>query len=300
MNKLELPDFSLVDVSKYDFFYILTSRGCPGRCTFCYNIQMWGKNGNPCVRFYNTEKTKQLFKYIIEDVGIKTFTIADENFITFKKRCIEVCDFLEKNYKGKINFFVFSRADFIDEETILALKRAGCHTVEFGLESGSKRILDLLNKNISIETQGNAITLCRKNGMFVDGAIMIGLPTETMEDLEMTRKFILKYKPDIPNFRIYNVLPASKIFDDLVASKKLKRPKTLEDWVNWQKDFGTSQHNFSEIPSEVLEEFCRKGHKIFYYRTKIKKLIFWLKRGEIKYTFKHIIKLLKIKLKSYF
>jgi radical SAM superfamily enzyme YgiQ (UPF0313 family) len=114
VNKLKFPDYSLVDLKDYGQIFISTSRGCPGACTFCYNVEMWGKGGHPCVRFFNTEKTKQLFTEAIEKYGIREFTIADENFTTFKKRCVEVCDFLYERYRGIIDFFVFARADFIE------------------------------------------------------------------------------------------------------------------------------------------------------------------------------------------
>jgi len=285
LNNVKFPDYSLVDTKKYRQFFIFTSRGCPGKCTFCYNIDMWGKNGNPCVRVYDTEKTKALFKEAIEKYGIVDFTISDENFITFKQRSIEVGEFLEKNYKGKINFLIFGRADFMkrNEDAIKVLRRAGLHTIQIGSETGSQRVLDFLNKNISVEIQAEAIEICKRNGIFSDASFMIGIPTETLEELKMTEKFIKETKPDIMDIKIFNPIPGTKVFDDLVIQGRIKKPQTLEEWADWTGNWRDMKHNFSNIPDDILWEYAERLWSYNYYRSRLKKAIFWILRGRFKY-----------------
>ena len=104
---------------------------------------MWGKNCNPFVRAYSPEKTIELLKRIPEIYKRKNFFIIDDNFLFFKNRCIEACKVL-KEYD--VSFYTVSRADAINEDVLKALKEAGCHTIAIGVESGSQKILDLLNK----------------------------------------------------------------------------------------------------------------------------------------------------------
>ena len=285
LNMVKFPNYDLVDVKKYRQFFIFTSRGCPGRCTFCYNIGMWGKERNPCVRVYDTEKTKALFKEAIEKYSIVDFTISDENFMTFKKRSIEVGEFLARNYKGKINFFIFGRADFMkkNEDAIKVLKKAGLHTIQIGSETGSQRVLDFLNKNISVEVQAEAIDICRRNGVFSDASFMIGIPTETIEELRMTERFIRTTKPDIMDIKIFNPIPGTKVFDDLVEDGTIKKPKNLLEWADWTGNWRDMKHNFSKIPDAVLWKMAEKFWGYNYYRSRIKKAIFWIRKGRIKY-----------------
>ncbi|MFA5020221.1 MAG: radical SAM protein [Candidatus Pacearchaeota archaeon] len=290
INKLKFPNYSLVDVSKYSQFFIITGRGCPGTCTFCYNLGMWGKDGSPCVRVYDIEKTKMLFKELIEKHNIVDFTIGDENFITFKERSIEVGKFLRDNYKGKINFLIFGRADFmkINEESLPILRDAGCHTIQMGSESGSQRILDFLNKRISVKTQAEAMDICRRNKIFSDASFMVGIPTETYEDMELTEKFLKETKPDISDIKVFNPIPGTKIFDDLVAQGKIKKPVTLEEWAEWTGNWRDMKHNFSEVSDEVLEKMASRLWAQNYYRGRIKKALYWIKMGRFRYVLKKV------------
>lgn len=296
INKIKFPDYSLVNLKNYGHFYISTGRGCPGNCTFCYNVGMWGKNGLPCVRIYDTEKTKEIFKEAIEKYGVTDFTIMDENFITFKKRTIDVARFLEKRYKGKINFFIFGRADFIknNEEGMMALKKAGCHSVQMGIESGSQRVLDYLNKHIDVKTQAESIEICRKTGIFSDASFMVGIPTETLEEAKMTENFIKKYHPDVINLKIFTLLPGSALFDDMVKQGRIKKPETLEEWAG-TGGLRTITNNCSNMSDEVLWKMACRLWRIRYYRSRIRKLFFWIKRGKIIYVLRKIRNLAIIK-----
>ena len=287
MNKLKLPNYNLLDIDKYQKFYINLTRGCIGNCSFCYNVQMWGQKGHPYVRAYSTEKIIELMGKVIKIYKRKMFFIIDDNFLFFKKRCIDVCKFLEKY---GVNFYSVSRADNVNGEVLEALKKAGCHTLAIGVESGSKRILDLLNKKVTIQQNINAIELCKKYKIKCDALFMIGLPTETERDLNETIKFIKKYNPDMANMHIYNPIPA-KLFDDCVSKGLIEKPTTLQGWANHGGLFRAIQNNVSEISNEKLEEAIKEIENFQFFRKKIKRALFWIRLGEFKYV---LIKLKEI------
>jgi len=294
LNKWDNPDFSLVNLEDYGSMWISTSRGCPGNCSFCYNARMWGINGNPCVRFLNTEKTIALFRDIIENHHKTEFSIADDNFVTFKQRCLDVCKFLENRYKGKISFFMMARADRVDDEILAALKRAGCNTITFGSESGSQRVLDLLNKQISVETQGNSIALCHKHNIFAWDSFMLGIPGETREDLDKTLKFIRKYKPDTAMGYIFTPMPGNILFDKLVHSGEITPPKTLADWARWNDGYYLKiKKNLSKIPNQEIIYAFRKLQKFRKYKTKLKKFFWRLKKGNFRFILSRLIQTLR-------
>ncbi|MEK6875341.1 MAG: radical SAM protein [Nanoarchaeota archaeon] len=282
MDSLNLPNYNLLDLKKYEHFYVSVSRGCPGNCTFCETANLWGINGRPFVRAFNTKKTMELFKEIIEKYKRNTFEIIDDNFLTFKSRCFEVCDYLSKH---KVYFHCFSRVDYIDDEILKKLKKAGCHTIQIGAESGSQRILDFLNKRVTVQQNINAILCCRRNNITCDASFMIGLPTETLEEMRETINLIEKYKPDIANVKIYNPLPGSNLFDLCVKNSLIKKPTSLEEWAIWTGNHRTVNHNVSTRSTEDLIKISQRLWRTSYYKTRIKKFIFWTKAGNFSNVF---------------
>lgn len=296
MDDLKLPDYSLIDLKKYSTIFVSLSRGCSGNCSFCYSCGMWGKDGKSFIRIHSTEKVKEIFKELIEKYHVKSFSIADDNFVAFKTRAVEVCDFLSKY---KVNFFCFGRADYLDDEMMKALKKAGCHTLFIGAESGSQRVLDFLNKRTQIAHNINAIRLCKKYGIVSDTSFMIGITTETLEELNMTKQFIKKYKPDITNILIFNPLPGTAAFHYCIANNLIKNPTTLEEWAHWTGDFLEIKHNTSKIPDKVLINTLKEMAKFGFYKYNIKKFFYWVKAGEVKYALKGIKRVLLRKNEKY-
>ena len=290
MTTLKLPNYNLIDIEKYDEIYINLSRGCTVGCTFCYNVQMWGNNGVPLVRSYNTKQIKEIFRNLIEDYNIKNLHIIDDNFLFFKKRAIEVCKFLEQY---DITFDVSGRVDAIDDEIVKALKKAGCTKILMGVESGNQRMLDFLKKGVTVEQNIEAIKCCKRNGIFADASMMGGLPTETLEEFEDSFKLIKIAKPDHVSIKPYALLP-SALFDYCVAKGWIEKPKTLEEWADWigGRSWGIrgagEKHNLSKIPTEVINKKIKGVWEHNFYRRKIKRFIFWVRRGEIKHVIKNI------------
>ncbi len=282
MSKLKIPNYKLLELEKYDHVYVLLSRGCTGNCTFCCSTRTWGM----CVRSYTTPQIIEFFEELIEECKIKTFSIVDDNFISNRSQALEICKYL----KGKgVHFFCLARADSVNDEILKALKDAGCHTLNLGIESGSQRILNFLGKRISVQQNINAIQACRRNGITCDANFMVGLPTETVEELNMTRDFAQKYKPDIPNAKIYLPLPGAPLFDYCVSrGLTKKKPKTLEEWIDWIGSFLTIKvkHRVSEIPEEYIIKTIREIISIGFHRNKIRRLFYLLSVGD----FKHILK----------
>jgi anaerobic magnesium-protoporphyrin IX monomethyl ester cyclase len=291
LNKLKLPNYNLLDLDKYQKFFVNLTRGCIANCSFCYNVQMWGKNCNPFVRAYSTENTIELMRRVVEEYKRKNFHIIDDNFLFFKSRCIEVCKFLEKY---KVGFYACSRADSINDEILIALKKAGCHTIAIGIESGSQKMLDLLNKKVTLEQNINAIKLCKKYEIKGDALFMIGLPTETVTELNETIKFIKKYDPDVANMHIYNPMPA-KLFDDLILKGRIKKPTTLEEWANHGGLWVAFNNNVSEIPEKKLREAIKEIERFHFLRKKIKRTLFWIRKGEYDYVLRKMKEILNRK-----
>lgn len=292
MDKLKLPNYNLIDVKKYGLFYINMSRGCPGNCSFCYSPRMWRIDDKPCIRCYTLDRTKELFKKLVEEHGMKVFSVVDDNFIPMKSRAIEICKFLERY---DLNFWCLGRADYINDEILKSLKKAGCHTIQAGLESGNQRVLDFLNKRITIEKNIEAIKCCKRNGIFLDGSFMIGITTETEDEMDDTIKVIKTYNPDVVNINIFNPLPGTPIFEYCIEKGLIKKPKNLEEWAEWVTSFLNVQHNTSNISDEVLRETIKEMRMFGFYKNKVKRFFYWIKQKEYDYAFKGIKRILSLR-----
>jgi len=296
MEDLKLPNYKLVDTKKYEHFYISLSRGCPGNCTFCYNVEMWGNNGRPLIRMYSTEKAIELFKKLIEN-NIKVFSMADDNFLTFKSRCLKICKFLEgKGFK----WMCLARVDYINDKIAQALKKAGCHTLQIGVESGCQRVLDFLNKKTTVKQNMEAIKCLERNGIVCDASMMIGITTETKEELDKTKEFVKKYKPTCPDAQIFNPMPGTDLFDVCIKEGKIKKPKTLEGWAKWGDVTSITEipHNTSKIPDDYIMKTAKEIMRHRFYLNKLKKAICWIKMGEFRVlwqTFENFLKEIKLK-----
>lgn len=285
LTKIKIPNYGLLEIEKYDHIYLMLSRGCTGNCTFCCSTRSWGVKGKPCVRSYTTKQIIEFFENLIEKHKRKTFSIVDDNLVANKSQALEVCRYLKKK---KVHFFCFARADDLDDEVFSALKEAGCHTIQVGFESGSQRVLNFLAKKTTIQQNIDAVKGCKKYRITCDASFMVGLPTETVEELNMTLNFVKKYKPDLPNAKIYLPLPGAPLFDYCVSKGLLRKPKTLTEWADWTGNTLTLKvrHKVSDIPDDYLVKTIEKIISTGFHRNKLKRLRYWLSVGE----YKHILK----------
>jgi anaerobic magnesium-protoporphyrin IX monomethyl ester cyclase len=140
------------------------------------------------------------------------------------------------------------------------MKKAGFYRVAFGVEAGSQRILDLIEKNIKMEDIVKAFKLCRKVGIETTAFFMIGLPGQKEEDLKDTIRFAKKLKPDIAKFDIMILLPSTPIFEEW-------RKKGYITSLNWD-DYGVYKekkiYNHPHLSWETMSKYLNKSYRSFY------------------------------------
>ncbi len=160
---------------------ISASRSCPFRCTFCHHA------GMGTYRKHSIDYAINFIKKILEDHPLVThIEIYDELFSANKKRVIEFCKLLKPL---NITFFCQLRVDQIDENLLNCMKEAGCTEISFGIESGSQKVIDSMNKKITIEQTENALRLTRKAKILVQGNFLFGDPAETKDTIKESIEF---------------------------------------------------------------------------------------------------------------
>lgn len=251
---VELP-YHLLDLDKYPMFkdeknlQIHTSRGCPFRCRFCYNL----KFNKRSYRYKTSEKVLDEIEYIINKFDITNLTFIEDNFFTNIKRVEEICNgLLKRNLKIKwramCRFDTFAK--FVQSFCKL-LENSGCDMISFGGESGSNRMLNFIQKDITISTILKATENISKTNIKQVTSFMSGLPTETTDDINQTINLIDKIieinpKGEVNAIFMYTPYPGTPLFDIVVERCGFVPPRTLTDWSMYKiyMNAGANWYNF--------------------------------------------------------
>jgi radical SAM superfamily enzyme YgiQ (UPF0313 family) len=195
---------------------IVTSRGCPYRCHFCYNA-------STRVRFRSIDRCLEELESLRAQ-GVRTVEILDDNFTTSEDRALE---FLERIRRERFDLAlrIKSRADSVTERLMAAARRAGVYQVSIGAESGSPAMLEAMNKRVTVEQLLRAARVVMDEGINCHTNWIIGYPGETAQTLSETADLVLRMKPTTAGFSVLTPYPGTRVYEDA------KRDGTLEgDW----------------------------------------------------------------------
>tara|TARA_Y100000310_G_C20684797_1_gene818254 strand:+ start:1882 stop:3285 length:1404 start_codon:yes stop_codon:yes gene_type:complete len=269
LDKLPLPALDLLPdlltyyqpatdtLNRYPATLLITSRGCPGRCNYC-DQSVFGQR----IRGYSADYVINMIKHLQKEYGIKEIFFQDDNFVALRQRMIEICKKIVEQ-KIDITFSVMGRVDQITEEGLMWLKKAGCWQINYGLESGDQRILDNIDKDVTVEQNMKAIQMTDKAGISVKGLFMIGAFGETKETIKNTLNFIKKAPIDDFHMTIYTPFPGASGYK--IAHKF---GKFDPDWKKVSM-FGADNFVPFGITRKELEEYYRKSWRVFYLRPRI-------------------------------
>ena len=163
------------------FMPIDAGRGCPYSCTFCCSSYFWKRT----YRLKSPARIVADIRYFKETFGIRSFWFSHDAFTTNKQLVTEVCDRIIAEGLNVV-WRCTARIDCISEDLILKMKQAGMTQIELGVETGSKRMQKLINKNLNLDRACQMIDFLLKEGIRVGLFFMYGFPEETEEDLAQT------------------------------------------------------------------------------------------------------------------
>ncbi|MDP3995694.1 MAG: radical SAM protein [bacterium] len=293
INVFPLPAYDLLPMDKYypasgsykrkPSFGMITSRGCPGRCTFCK-----GNILGELIRFKSPERMIEEIEYLQKNYRIRDITFYDDTFTSSKKRVMEFCKLL-KDKNIDLTWCCFSRVDTIDFEMLKEMKEAGCYQVMYGVESADPQILANINKKISLAKVEETVANTKKAGVEIRLAFMLGNPGETEETIQKTINYAIFLDPDLVSFNITTPYPGTEMF------KWAKDNNCLihEKW---------SEYNLAEpvmelptISSKKVMEYYKKAHRKFYLRPSfiLKRLLKVRSFGDFKRNFFPFLSFLK-------
>jgi radical SAM superfamily enzyme YgiQ (UPF0313 family) len=272
LDELPYPNLDLIDYKKYDSYYaksyplttIIASRGCPFNCSFCVARKTHGR----LLRLRSPKNIVDEIEHNYKKYDIKEVIFKDSTFTINKKWVREVCQ--EIKVRGlKINWCCNTRVDLVDEELLKVMKDSGCHMLLFGIESGSQKVLDMINKKTSVEHTREGISSCKKIGIETAGYFIMGNPGENKEEAEKTIKLSKELGLDYVTFGVTVVYPASDLYNWAVDNNLLKDKywymrEDLEG-SNTGRDVNGSLE-LKEFPPEEQRKMVKKANRQFYLR----------------------------------
>lgn len=228
------PLFLNLRIKGQPYTSISTCRGCTFDCAFCSSCVLWGRRW----RARSPENVVEELKLLRYKYGLKVIDfVADDTFTVDKKRVLRICELIIEEGLD-ISWECEARVDLFDRDIAIALKKAGCYLVQFGIESGVQKTLDFLNKGFRAEDAERAVKIAKNAGLKAGSNFMIGVPGETKEMINTTIFFAKKLDLDVTSFTILVPLPGSKIYKIAEENNLL----LTKDW---------SKYNLSNIVMKV-------------------------------------------------
>ncbi len=223
INDLPMPCYDKLPIGKYYsastnkiFMSIFTTRGCPYDCNFCASASQMK------FRYLTEENVIRHIRFLVEDLGVEWLEFMDLTFTINRKRIISICETIVKN-GVKFDWGCETRADLIDEELLLFMKRAGCKKITFGVESGVERIRYSTGKKISNSKFKEVFELCELHGIKTMANFIFGHHNETIAEMKETIRFASLLRPFNILFTRMVPLPDVEIYKEGVKKNKIDR-----------------------------------------------------------------------------
>lgn len=229
---------------------VMTSRGCPFHCHFCINSKhaMFGRR----IRYNSPEYVEKELEALVSNYGVEGVYFVDDNIVSNKPRLLEICRRIKRFH---IKWNCMTRVDSLNRGTLEAMKDSGCVSLGFGVESGSQKVLKILNKNARVEDTIKAFDLCREVGVKTWASIIIGSPGETREDIDLTDRLLERIRPD--SVAVYFLTPyRGTVIYDMAAEKGW----VIKNDTNWFHDEPQMEINFTLEELEEIGKHLTKKH----------------------------------------
>lgn len=264
-DNLPFLAYDLIDLPKYwkiqsmppipyrKYASLFSSRGCPNECTYC--LRVFGHS----FRQQSVARVISEIKYLITGFGVKEIEFLDDVFNLHHKWIEEFCEEVRRqNIRVRLSFPNGLRTDILTKEEIENLVDAGMGYAGFALESGSPRIQKMIRKNLNIpkflENLEHAVSL----GVFSYGFMMIGFPTETVEEIEETIRVACGSMLHGANFNTVNPFPNTELYEQVAKDHPEKLAK-----IHYT-GFRTMNTNLTDLPDAVITRLRKKANRKFY------------------------------------
>jgi len=258
LNDLPVPLHELLPLQRYrmpmlkgPFTFIVPSRGCPAGCSYCIKHVTYQYS----VRTRSADSVMQeLWK--LKKLGLNNVHMYADLFTVDRQHVLGICDRMIEENIG-LKWTCNSRVDFVDEELLQRMAKAGCHLIAWGLESGNAEILKRARKGTNPDKAAASLKAARKAGIKNWGYFIIGLPGETEATIRDTINFAKRMPLDIALFHIAAPYPGTPFFFEVMKNGWF-RPGTK--WEEVDMDKGTVL-DYPDLPAERMEYWQKRAFR---------------------------------------
>jgi radical SAM superfamily enzyme YgiQ (UPF0313 family) len=241
-------------------FSMMTSRGCPYRCTFCSQSVMAEK-----WRARSPESVVKEWAHLVNDLGAQEIGILDDSANIQRARLHELS---QRLIDGKLNHVPWIlingiRANLADEDLLRHMKQAGLKRLAFGVETGDEDILESIDKRVTHDQIRQAFKNAKKVGLETVGFFIIGLPGDTEETMEKTIRFACELDPLVANFSMMTPYPGTKVWEQVHRNGGRMLVKDWQDYVFFE---GKARFEMGETTAAVQEKKWKEAYRRFYLR----------------------------------
>lgn len=268
MDTLPIPDrtllvkpdrFSPPDALNLPAVNLMSSRGCPGGCTFCCAKNVFTRR----FRFRSVAHMITEIEELVRD-GVREIHIIDDAFTINKQRVLDFCREVKRR-KITVSFQLINgvRADFVDRQILRALRSIGVKTIGYGVETGNLDILLKIKKGIPFEKTRRAYRLSKELGFETWAFLIFGLPGETDETARETIEFTKELDPDFAKFLILKPYPGSEVYAQLHGEGLLLSSNYADYGA-----YASPVHRLPGMTPERMVYWQKQAFKEFYFRPK--------------------------------
>jgi len=277
LDQIPFPARHLVEKYEYGYTFgtkimkgkvtsLISSRGCPNRCTFCQLSSSLAK-----FRSRSAANTIQEIDELVSN-GHNSIAFADDNFLANKKAAEQIMDHIIKQRYDLRIWILDTRVDSAERHLYEKMRDAGVELISFGIESGNQDVLDFYNKKITVEQARKAVKLSKEMGFVADANFILGAPFETKKHFENTIRFARSLPLDHALFNRLEYLAGTPLWKEAVKQGKIDPSESV---VMSDKQRGLALYDAKEI-----EKYCTKAYYSFYFNP-----WYWLR--EIRYALSH-------------
>jgi len=258
LDDLPMPLHHLLPFDNYraplvkgPYTFIVPSRGCPAGCKFCIKHV----NYQYTVRLRSPEKLVEEMS-LLENLGIHHVQMYADLFTASREQVMELCQLIQKN-QLHMTWTCNSRVDFVDQEMLHEMARAGCMMIAWGIESANETVLKRAHKGYRLEQAGESLTWAKQAGIMNWGYFIIGLPGETVESIQQTIQLSKRLPLDIALFHVAAPYPGTPFFFEVLENGWF-RPGT--NWEEVDMDAGTVL-DYPNLKAEELLYWQRRAFR---------------------------------------
>lgn len=245
-------------------FTVSVARGCPFNCAFCCRI--FGRR----VRHHSVERIIKEISMLFNDYGAREINLEADTLTLNKHFIKSLCNgIIDSGLSREITWTCESRIDTVNEDMLKKMKESGCWQISYGVETGSQRLLDLIQKDISLDQIENTFAITKRVGISIRAFFMLGIPTETRKESLKTISFAKKLDARWSQFTVFTPFPGTELYDLAVKEGGLKS----QNWADYKTHGGWTEGGLAYVPKgrsiEEVKKLQKQAYRAVYLRPRV-------------------------------